>query len=171
MPSKIRKSTASYGTGANWTVMLFAAGLLIIASPAMAEAPLDALNGSWAGGGTLTFDDGGSEKLNCNGYYKSAGGQNLSVVIRCKGSATSFELRSKLSVNGDKVTGSWEERTYNATGGASGTSSPGKLQVNFSGSLTGTLSMSYSASGVSVSVSVGTAGAGIKSAQVSLRRQ
>ena len=170
MPRKIGKSTALSCARANRTGMLAIAALLIT-TPATAEAPLDALNGSWAGGGTLTFEAGDSEKLNCNGYYKGAGGQNLSVVIRCKGPATSFELRSKLSVNGDKVSGSWEERTYNATGGASGTSSPGKLQVNFSGSLTGTLSMSYSASGVSVSVSVGTAGAGIKGAQVSLHRQ
>jgi hypothetical protein len=94
----------------------------------------------------------------------------LSVVIRCKGTSSNFELRSKLNSNGDKVSGSWEERTYNAAGDASGTASAGKLNVQFSGSLTGSLEMSFSSSSQSVSVSVDTKGTGIKGARVSLNR-
>jgi hypothetical protein len=94
----------------------------------------------------------------------------LSVVIRCKGRSSDFELRSKLQSNGDKVSGSWEERTYNATGNVSGVTSPGRLDVQFSGTLTGSLEMSFSSSTHSVSVAVGTKGAGIKGVHVSLNR-
>jgi hypothetical protein len=143
------------------------AGLL--AGSAVADAGLDALAGTWQGGGTMSFESGATESISCNGYYKNSG--NLSVVIRCRGTASNFELRSKLESNGDKVSGSWEERTYNATGDVSGTASAGKLNIQFSGSLTGSLEMSFSSSTQSVSVSVGTKGAGIKGVQVSLNRK
>jgi len=138
------------------------------ANSAAADAGLDVLAGTWRGDGTMSFEGGGTESISCNGYYKGAG--NLSVVIRCKGTSSNFELRSKLESNGDKVSGSWEERTYNATGDVSGTASAGKLNVQFSGSLTGRLEMSFSSSSQSVSVSVGTKGAGIKSVHVSFSR-
>jgi hypothetical protein len=137
-------------------------------NPAAADASLDILAGSWRGDGTMSFESGETENISCNGYYKGAG--TLSVVIRCKGTSSNFELRSKLESNGDKVSGSWEERTYNATGDVSGTASAGKLNVQFSGSLTGSLDMTFSSSSQSVSVSVGTKGAGIKGVRVSLSR-
>jgi hypothetical protein len=126
------------------------------------------LAGTWRGDGTMSFESGQTEGISCNGYYKSA--DSLSVVIRCKGASSNFELRSKLSSNGDKISGSWEERTYNATGDVIGTASAGKLDVQFSGSLTGNLEMSFSPSSQSVSVSVGTKGAGIKGVRVSFNR-
>jgi hypothetical protein len=135
---------------------------------ATADTGLEALAGTWQGNGTMSFEGGETEGISCTGYYKGA--DSLSVVIRCKGTASNFELRSKLDSSGDKVTGSWEERTYNAAGDVSGTASTGKLNVQFSGSLTGTLEMSYSASSQTVSVAVGTKGAGIKSVRVSLNR-
>ena len=169
MPSNFNLLTAS--TGVTGALALGVAGFLVIASPATAKSSLDALKGSWAGGGTLTFENGKSEKISCNGYYKnSGGGQNVSVVIRCKGSPTNFELRSKFSTKGDHLSGSWEERTYHASGDASGSVAPGSLKANFSGSLTGSLSMSFSSSSQSVSVSVATKGAGIKAVRVSLSR-
>ena len=132
------------------------------------DAVLDVLAGTWRGDGTMSFESGATENINCNGYYKGAG--NLSVVIRCRGTSSNFELRSKLEASGEKVSGIWEERTYNATGAVAGTASAGKLNVQFSGSLTGTLDMSFSSSSQSVSVSVGTKGAGISGVHVSLNR-
>jgi hypothetical protein len=135
---------------------------------ASAETGLGVLAGTWHGSGTMSFESGEAESISCNGYYKGAG--NLSVVIRCKGASSNFELRSKLDSNGEKVSGSWEERTYNATGDVSGTVTDGKLKVQFSGSLTGSLEMSFSPSNQSISVLVGTKGAGIKGVNVSLSR-
>ena len=140
----------------------------LLMSPASAKASLDVLSGAWRGGGTMSFESGKTESISCNGYYK--GGDNFSVVIRCKGTTSNFELRCKLTSSGDKVSGSWEERTYNASGNASGSASSGKLNVQFSGSLKGSLAMSFSSSSQSVSVSIGTKGAGIKAVRVSLHR-
>jgi hypothetical protein len=149
-------------------VLIGVAALTLSAGLAIADPGLEILAGSWRGGGTLAFESGESESISCNGYYK--GGGNLSVVIRCKGTSTNFELRSKLDSKGDKVSGSWEERTFNATGDAQGTASPGKLNVQFGGSLKGSLEMTFSSSTQSVSVSVDTKGAGIKGVRVSLNR-
>jgi hypothetical protein len=148
--------------------LIGASPLSLISDSAAGEGGLDVLAGTWHGAGTMSFESGATESISCNGYYKGAA--NLSVVIRCKGTSSNFELRSKLEASGEKVSGSWEERTYNATGGVSGTASPGKLNVQFSGSLTGSLEMSFSSSSQSVSVSVGTKGAGIKGVNVSLNR-
>src|SRR5262249_21205082 len=135
-------------------------GAVSVPAKAMAgDAVLDVLAGTWRGDGTMWFESGETESISCNGYYKGAG--SLSVVIRCTGAASNFELRSKLEPTGDKVSGSWEERTYNATGAVSGTTSAGKLEVRFSGSLAGSLDMSFLQSSQSVSVSVDTKGAGI----------
>jgi hypothetical protein len=132
------------------------------------DVGLHALAGAWRGDGTMSFEGGQTESISCNGYYK--GGGNLSVVIRCKGTSSNFELRSKLETNGEKVSGSWEERTYNATGDISGTTSAGKLNVQVRGSLTGSLDMRFTSSSQSVSVAVGTKGAGITGVRVSLNR-
>jgi len=148
--------------------LISAASVSLSTNSAAADASLDVLVGSWRGDGTMSFESGKSETISCNGYYRSVG--NLSVAIRCKGTSSDFELRSKLNSDGDKISGSWEERTYNAAGDASGTASAGKLNVQFSGSLTGSLEMSFSSSSQSVSVLVDTKGAGIKGVRVSLNR-
>jgi len=138
-------------------------------NPATAETSLDVLAGTWRGGGTMIFEDGTTENITCNGYYRPS--PNMSVVFRCKGPPTNFELRSKLlKSEGDKVSGVWEERTYNVTGEASGTATAGKLNVRFSGSLEGSLDMSFSSSSQSVSVSIDTKGTGIKGARISFSR-
>jgi hypothetical protein len=140
----------------------------LLANAAASDVSLAALAGTWRGDGTMSFESGQTESVSCNGYYKGAG--HLSVVIRCKGVSSNFELRSKLLSDGDKVSGNWEERTYNATGDVSGVSSGGRLNLQFSGTLTGSLEMIFSSSTQSVSVSVGTKGAGIKDVRVSLTR-
>jgi hypothetical protein len=145
-----------------------AATVSLASNSAAADPGLDVLAGTWRGDGILSFEGGKTESISCNGYYKGA--DSLSVVIRCRGTSSNFELRSKLEANGGKVTGSWEERTYNATGDVSGTASAGTLDVQFSGSLTGSLAMSFSSSSQSVSVSVDTKGAGIKGVRVNLNR-
>jgi hypothetical protein len=165
MPNKVALKTIVAQLGA---LSLIGAAVSLSTHSATADAGLDVLAGTWHGGGTMSFESGATENISCNGYYKGAG--TLSVVIRCKGTSSNFELRSKLESNGDKVSGSWEERTYNATGDVSGTASAGKLNVQFGGSLTGSLDMTFSSSVQSVSVSVGTTGAGIKGVRVSLSR-
>jgi hypothetical protein len=153
--------------------LLLAAGVALFASPGVATGtPFDALNGSWGGAGSLAFENGRAENLECLGYYKSSGGGNtLSIAIRCNGEPSKLELRTKLEYVGGKVSGSWEERTYNASGSASGLATENSLRVQFSGSLSGSMSIAFSPSIQSILVSISTTSSGLKGAHVSLSRR
>lgn len=136
------------------------------------ELPFNVLNGTWAGEGSLLYDSGPPDKLKCLGYYRSAdGGKALGIAIRCDGQPDKLEFRSKLNYADGKLSGTWEERTNNASGTASGNASGNGLRVDFDGSLSGSLSIAFSASEQSITVSISTAGSELKGARVSLNRR
>ena len=150
-----------------------ACSLLAIPEPALsATTPFEIVKGSWGGGGNLTLETGKGEKLACTAYYTSTGGgQNLGIALRCAGQSKKFELRSHLVYNGGKVSGSWEERTFNASGEASGVLRPGNLNLQFHGGISGNMSVAFSSSNQSIAVSISTSGAAIKGVHISLSRQ
>jgi hypothetical protein len=129
--------------------------------------PFDTLLGSWRGAGQIKLTNGQTERLKCNAYY-TGGGSQLGMAIRCQSDSSNVEIRSKLSLSGSRITGNWEERTYNAAGTASGTASAGKISLQISGGVAGTMLVSYSASSQSVSIS--THGVALKSVSISLAR-
>lgn len=142
-------------------------GLFATTPSRHAEAsPFDTLLGSWRGSGKIMLDSG-PERLSCNAYY-TGGGSQLGLAIRCKSDTTSVEIRSKLSLSGSQITGNWEERTFNASGAASGTASPGRISIRVSGSVNGSMVVSYSKSSQSVSIS--TQGIALKSVSINLTR-
>jgi hypothetical protein len=139
-------------------------------SAACAGLPFDTLAGTWSGPGSLAYDSGAPDKLECLGYYRASGGSNaLSIALRCKGDSN-FELRAKLNYDGGKLAGTWEERTYNASGEASGDASDSKISLKFTGSLDGSMSIDYSQSTQTVSVAILTAQSELKSAKFDLVR-
>src|SRR5262245_8377069 len=93
------------------------AALVLLSPLAHAEA-LDNLLGSWGGSGQIRYDDGQSEDIKCTAYY-TGGGTKLKLAIRCRGGSAEVDIRGELTAQGDKVTGTWEERTFNAAGEAS----------------------------------------------------
>lgn len=129
--------------------------------------PFDTLLGSWRGSGQIRLDDGKMERLKCNAYY-TGGGTQLGMAIRCQSETSNVEIRSKLSQSGGRITGTWEERTYNAQGSASGQATGGKISLQISGGVTGTMSVSYS--GARQSVSIATQGIALKSVTIDLTR-
>lgn len=147
-----------------------AVGVVAIdAAPAQAGA-FAGLDGTWGGAGTATFDGGTREKLRCNGYYKGASGNDLSMVIRCASpGGAKIELRGMLHDSGGKVSGTWEERTYNAAGTIAGSAGPGSLKVGISGAITGNMSVSFGSS--SQSVSIATTGTTLRTVNISFSRR
>ena len=111
---------------------------------------LDVLLGSWRGGGQMELSEGKTERLKCNAYY-TGGGSRLGVAIRCQSEISNIEFRSKLSQSGGRITGTWEERTYNAEGTASGQVTNGNINLAISGGVTGSMLVSFGASRQSVS--------------------
>jgi hypothetical protein len=132
-----------------------------------APNPFDTLLGSWRGSGQILLSDGRTERLKCNAYY-TGGGSRLGMAIRCQSETSNVEIRSKLSQTGGRITGTWEERTYNAEGTASGTVTGDKISLQISGGVTGTMQVSFSKSRQSVAIS--TQGIALKNVTIDLTR-
>ena len=143
------------------------AGLFMVTPSEKVEAsPFDTLLGTWRGSGQVQLNTG-KERLSCNAYY-TGGGSQLGMAIRCTSGNSKVEIRSKLSLSGNRITGNWEERTYNAAGTASGTASPGRISIVVSGSIRGSMVVNYSKSRQSVSIS--TSGSPLQRVSISLTR-
>jgi hypothetical protein len=137
------------------------------APQAGAAGPFDTLLGSWRGNGQIRLTDGKTERLKCNAYY-TGGGSQLGMAIRCQSESSNVEIRSKLSQSGSRISGTWEERTFNASGTASGQASSSRISLQISGGVTGTMNVSYSGSHQSVAIS--TQGIALKSVTIDLSR-
>lgn len=148
---------------------LITIGLPGLASPLLAAGPFAVFIGSWSGSGSIRLDDGRSEALKCKAYYSPKGEENLGLALRCASSANRIELRAQLTTSGGRVSGHWEERTYNAVGTVAGHASANTIKVainggGFSGSMTVTID------GRSQVISVTTQGVALKGVNVTLRR-
>jgi hypothetical protein len=143
------------------------AGLLMVTPSHEVEAsPFDMLLGTWRGSGTVRLNTG-TERLSCNAYY-TGGGQQLGLAIRCNSPSGKVEIRSKLSLSGNRLSGNWEERTYNASGAASGTAGPGRISIRVSGTVRGSMTVNYNKSSQSVSIS--TSGSPLQAVSIRLTR-
>lgn len=146
---------------------------ILAASSAVAvTTPFEIVKGSWAGGGKMSFKDGKSELLDCKAYYTSSeDGKALTTALRCSGPSGKLELRSHLSHASGKVRGSWEERTYNASGETSGTLDTGNLQLNFHGGVAGSMTVAFSEARQTISIVIASAEIPVKEMQFNMRRQ
>jgi hypothetical protein len=133
-------------------VLALMASFLLAPSGHAAANPFDTLLGSWRGSGQILLSDGRRERLKCNAYY-TGGGSQLGMAIRCQSESSNVEIRSKLSLSGSRISGTWEERTFNAQGTASGSASGGRISLQISGGVIGTMQVSYSSSRQSVAIS------------------
>jgi hypothetical protein len=112
-----------------------------------------ALLGSWSGQGKVTFKGATTQNIKCKAYNTSSDSE-LKLVIRCASASYRIEIRSKLKKQGSSLSGRWEERTYNATGEATGRIGDGSLTLAISGGgFTGQMNVSYDVSTMTVSIS------------------
>ena len=150
-------------------VAALALGLALLpwASNPAAASPFDTLLGSWQGAGQIKLNDGRTERVKCNAYY-TGGGSQLGLAIRCQSESSNVEIRGKLSQSGGRVSGTWEERTFNASGTASGQASSDRISLQISGGVSGSMQVSYSKSRQSVSIS--TQNIALRSVTISLSR-
>jgi hypothetical protein len=132
------------------SMLLFVPAMTAIADQSSA---VSTLLGTWSGNGRITYTDGSSEGIHCNAYY-SGGGSELRMAIQCKSDKNPIHIRSQLRIDGNRATGSWEERTFNASGTASGSVSGGSMSLNIGGGgFSGTMSVSFGKSSHSVTIS------------------
>jgi hypothetical protein len=155
-----------------WALPLIALSITPISvNTAHSDAlPFDVIAGTWAGTGSLAYESGAPDKLECLGYYRASdSSKQLSIALRCKGDST-LELRAKLSYESGRLSGTWEERTYNASGEASGDALENKVTLKFTGSLDGTMTIDFSQTLQTVSVAISTAQSELKGAKLDLAR-
>lgn len=138
-------------------------------SPARADSSaISTLAGSWSGNGRITYTDGSSEGIHCSAFY-TGGGSDLNMSIQCKSDRNPIHIRSKLRFSGSRISGNWEERTFNASGSATGTSSGSSLNLKVSGGgFSGTMAVSFSRS--SHTVTITTEGISMRRATMNLRK-
>ena len=141
-----------------------------MATSAVADGPFAGLTGTWRGAAEIRLQSGTSETLKCFAYYtqKSDGGE-LGLAIRCASASNKIELRAQLAATAGKVSGRWEERTYNAAGDVSGSAQEGRLSLTIDGgAFKG--SMAVRTIGTSQTVSIKTEGIALLGVNINLSR-
>lgn len=149
-------------------VAIGALTLLVPTGPSKADpSPFSTLLGSWGGSGEIQLDKGRKERIKCNAYY-TGGGSDLGLAIRCQSDNYKIEIRSKLSYSGGRLSGSWEERTFNVSGSATGTASPNKISLSIKGGVSANMQVSYTKTTQNVNISV--SGVALQGVRISLAR-
>lgn len=136
---------------------------------ASAQGAVATLSGGWSGSGRITYTDGSSEGIHCTAYY-SGGGNDLTMAIQCKSERNPIHIRSRLRISGSRASGEWEERTFNASGSASGSVSSSNISLHVSGGgFSGSMTVNFSRSSHSVAIS--TEGIAMRRATISFSRR
>jgi hypothetical protein len=142
--------------------------VIVCGGPPAAEAAtlLDNLLGSWSGSGQIRYDDGASEGIRCNAYYTGSS-ERLRLAIRCRSDSTEVEIRGLLTRQGESLTGTWEERTFNASGEAKGRIQGDRMSLSIAGGgFSGSMSVAHA--GSKQVVTINTQGIKMRSVNVTL---
>jgi hypothetical protein len=110
-------------------VTLFAASISGSASYAQ-SGPFNGLAGNWSGGGTVTLDDGSTERIRCRASYAvGENGNGLNQALTCASDSYKFDLRSNVIAEGGSISGTWSETSRNVSGNLQGRAVAGNFQV------------------------------------------
>src|SRR5215210_1893161 len=134
--------------------IIIAASLVcpVLAQPQPGGNPFDQLKGNWTGGGTVTPNTGEPKKVNCKATYEVAGNA-LTQKLRCAGPDYKVDSSTKMTYKSGKISGSWKERTYDASGGISGTATDNLIHARISGDrFSGRMSINVSGDGHSINI-------------------
>jgi len=108
--------------------ILFAATFLPSRSHAQGGGPFASLSGAWHGGGSVTLDDGSSERIRCRATYAPAG-FSMEMTLTCASDAYKFNLSGHVVSEGSAITGSWSESSRNIAGTLQGRGGGGSFDV------------------------------------------
>jgi hypothetical protein len=94
------------------------------------SAPFAGLAGYWSGAGSVTLDDGSSEKIRCRATYAVSGnGSGLNQTLTCASDSYKFDLKTNVVSEGGSISGGWSESSRGINGNLSGHASNGNFQV------------------------------------------
>ncbi len=106
---------------------------LVAAAPA--ERPsLAPFLGWWSGEGRLGFRDGQVETVRCRATYRNDKTPDTVLqAVRCASQSGDVDVRSQLRIEGDRLSGTWEERRYGHAGTITGQAIPDGFRVEVVG--------------------------------------
>jgi hypothetical protein len=107
--------------------VLFAASLANTESKAQ-SGPFAPLAGSWSGAGTVTLDDGSTERIRCRAKYAPIG-PTMEMSLTCASDAYKFNLGANVKAEGSAITGSWSEASRNISGSLQGRGGGGTYEL------------------------------------------
>src|SRR5438270_538257 len=94
------------------------------------SGPFAGMAGNWAGGGTVTLDDGSTERIRCRASYAvGAGGNGLNLSLVCASDSYKFNLSSNVRASGGSLSGTWSESNRGINGTLEGRGANGNFQV------------------------------------------
>jgi hypothetical protein len=100
------------------------------ASYAQSGGAFAGLAGNWSGGGSVTLDDGSSERIRCRAAYAvGAGGNGLQQNLTCASDSYKFNLTTNVIAHGAAVSGTWSETSRNINGNLEGRAGGGNFQL------------------------------------------
>jgi hypothetical protein len=125
--------------------------------------------GVWSGSGTVSLDNGQSERIRCRATYAVSGdGTGLNQNLTCASDSYKFDLKSNVIAKDGVLSGTWGESSRNVGGSLQGKAHGGHFDVVVSApSFTANLSMVTT--GNKQRVTIRSEGA-FKSASISLSR-
>ena len=124
----------------------------------LTAAPIEDLSGYWSGSGSVTLSNGRTESVKCAVTYKvSDGGGQVRQSMRCASADYSINALAELQIKGSQVSGSWEEKTYSATGVVTGRYTGSNFVLSIEGA-NFTAAMNMSVSDCKQSISIAPAG-------------
>ncbi len=116
--------------------LIFAIATVLVASAwggashAQSGGPFAGMAGVWSGAGTVTLDDGSTERIRCRATYAvAAAGNALQQTLTCASDSYKFNLASNVTAQGSAVSGTWSEASRNINGAIEGRTGGGVVQV------------------------------------------
>ena len=117
--------------------LIFAAAAMLIAlswsggrSHAQSGGAFAGMAGVWSGAGTVTLDDGSTERIRCRATYAiGEGGNGMQQTLTCASDSYKFNLSSNVEARGSAISGTWSEASRNINGSIEGRSGGGVFQV------------------------------------------
>jgi hypothetical protein len=110
-----------------------ALGLGLAIHPTMVAAETPSLDGSWSGGGSVSFPSGAKESARCRANFKKRGAEKYLVSARCASASGKVEQSAMLTyVGGNRFTGSFYNTDFNVDGTITVTVSGNSQSVSIS---------------------------------------
>jgi len=94
------------------------------------SGPFTGMEGRWSGGGSVTLDDGSTERIRCRATYAvGANGNGLNQTLLCASDSYRFELHSNVLADRGAISGTWSEVSRNVSGSLQGRVDGSTFQV------------------------------------------